>query len=106
MYEEKKRIKRKKITSEKRRAALRVPPTCEGPLPPPPAPPLPQQRCAPKKHKFTSITSKAGHTHNNTTRTTPQTNNHANEPPHPTINNAQRWRDNGAEEACLRDKPR
>jgi len=42
------------------------------------------------------ITRETGHTHNNTTRTTPQTNNHTNEPPHHTLNNAQRCRDDSA----------
>jgi len=41
-------------------------------------------------------TRETGHKHNNTTRTTAQTNNHTNEPSHPTLNNAQRWRDDGA----------
>ena len=32
---------------------------------------------------FVSVTRETGHTHINTTRTTPQTNNHTNDPPHP-----------------------
>ena len=43
-----------------------------------------------------SVKRSTCHTHNNTARTTPQTNNHMNDPPHPTLNNAQTWRDDGA----------
>ena len=52
------------------------------------------------RHLFTLetgivVTRETEHTNNNTTRTAQQTNNHTDEPPHPTLNNAQRWRDDG-----------
>jgi len=68
--------------------------------------------CFPVRDPFFVIvvTRETGHTHNNTTRTTPRQEQHhkqtttrtnpphnrTNEPPHPTLNNALRWRDDGA----------